>query len=144
MTFTKNLRALQIRQGLSMHSWEDFPLRESRINSMAGRSVFRLWLDFENGTGYGWFAEPGDRSESPLKRNGRRHRSRTNCLPCPLSVLSSQENVSRHECGKYYGDYSVHREKGGVEFGEIVGPDQRMFVQQQQGDGDYSGNSELA
>ena len=47
-------------------------------------------------------------------------------------TLLPKKYVCRYEEGEEYGDYAVHGEEGGVQFGEIVGLDQGMFVEQEQ------------
>jgi hypothetical protein len=59
-------------------------------------------------------------------------------------LLFSQENVCGYECGEDYRDYAVHGKEGGVEFGEIVGLDQRMLVEQEHGYGNYTNCGEFA
>src|SRR5580658_719144 len=54
-------------------------------------------------------------------------------------LLLSQEDVCGYEEGEDYGDYAVHGEEGGVQAGEIVRLDQRMFVEQEQEDGCLGG-----
>ncbi len=57
----------------------------------------------------------------------------------PHGPLFSEEEVCGYEQGEDYGDYAVHGEEGGVEFGEIVGLDEGMFVEQEERDGDDAG-----
>src|SRR5580658_2896293 len=59
-------------------------------------------------------------------------------------LLLSQEDVCGYEEGEDYGDYAVHGEEGGVQAGEIVRLDQRMFVEQEQEDGCHADDGEFA
>jgi len=59
-------------------------------------------------------------------------------------LLSSQENIGRYECGEDHGDYAVHGEEGGVEFREVVGLDQGVFVEQEDRNGDDARDGEFA
>ncbi len=59
-------------------------------------------------------------------------------------LLFSQEQVCGYECGENYGDYAVHGEECGVEFAEVAGRHEGVFVGQEQrhsydpGDGEFS------
>ncbi len=57
----------------------------------------------------------------------------------PYVFLLSEEEIRGDKEGEDYGDYAVHGEEGGVEFGEIVGLDEGMFVEQEERDGDDAG-----
>ena len=59
-------------------------------------------------------------------------------------TLFSEEEVGGYEEGEDYRDYAVHGEERGVEFGEVVGLDERVFVEKEQGYGNYAGYREFA
>jgi hypothetical protein len=45
-------------------------------------------------------------------------------------ALFAQQQISRDEHKEQHRDDAIHGEERGIEFRQIVGPDQRMFVQQ--------------
>lgn len=62
---------------------------------------------------------------------------------CSFRLLSEQE-ICGYEEGEDYRNYAVHREKSGVEFTEIVGFYERVFVEQEQHDCDDAGERKFA
>ena len=60
-----------------------------------------------------------------------------------LQLLSYQQ-VGGYEESEDYGDYAVHGEEGGVEFGKIVRLDEGMLVEQEQRNGDDAREREFA
>ena len=55
-------------------------------------------------------------------------------------LLFSKKNIRSHKGGEDYGDYAVHGKESGVELGEIIGLDQRMFVEQEERYSGYAGD----
>jgi hypothetical protein len=62
----------------------------------------------------------------------------------PRAFSFPQENIRGYECSEDYRDHAVHGEEGGVQFREIVGLYQGMFVEQEQRDGDDARDGEFA
>jgi hypothetical protein len=60
------------------------------------------------------------------------------------SLLLLQEDVCGYERGEDCGDYAVHGEEGSVEFAEVAGRDERVFVGEEQRDGYDSGGGEFS
>ena len=57
---------------------------------------------------------------------------------------AAEEKVSGNEQKEHHRDDAVHGEEGGVEFGQVVRVDERVFVEKQQGHDDHSGHSEFS